>query len=55
MAKRYGVLNKILPLANRTTFVIDKGGIIRYMDQGHAAIDPGGAQYACSLLEHKKR
>ena len=51
----YGILNPKFPVANRTTFVIDKNGIIQHIDKDAAAIDPTGAGQACSLLEHKKQ
>ena len=40
--------------ARRTTFVVDKEGIIRHIDKDQAAIDPSGAHAMCSLLEKKK-
>lgn len=46
----YGVLNEARGTANRTTFVIDKEGRIRYIEQGSSAIDPAGAIQACSRL-----
>lgn len=48
----YGVL---LPagLANRTTFVIDMDGKIAHIEQGSAAVDPTGAETACSRLKKK--
>jgi peroxiredoxin (alkyl hydroperoxide reductase subunit C) len=55
VCKEYGILNEEKGFANRTTFVIDKEGIIQHIDVGKAAIDPSGAAQACSLLEHKKR
>ena len=39
---------------NRATFVIDKEGIIRHIDEGSAAIDPASAAEACNILTHKK-
>ncbi len=51
----YGILNEKYPVANRTTFVIDKNGTIQHIDKDSAAIDPSGAHAACSLLEHKKQ
>jgi len=50
----YGILNPKFPVANRTTFVIDKDGIIQHIDKERDAIDPTGAGAACDLLEHKK-
>ncbi len=54
VSKVYGILNEERGFANRTTFVIDKDGVIRHIDKGKDAIDPSGAHAACSLLEHKK-
>lgn len=54
VSKEYGVLNAAHGFANRTTFVVDKGGVIRHIDKDAAALDPTGAHDACSLLEHKK-
>lgn len=50
----YGILNPKFPVANRTTFVIDKKGIIQHIDVAQDAIDPSGAGAACDVLEHKK-
>jgi peroxiredoxin Q/BCP len=49
VAKAYGVLSFTRLFANRVTFVIDKDGIIRHIDEGSDAIDPSGAMRACSL------
>jgi peroxiredoxin len=54
VSKTYGVLNERYGFANRTTFVIDKDGIIRHIDRDQEALDPSGARQACSLLEHGK-
>ena len=35
--------------ARRVTFVIDKEGIIRHIEEGSAALDPAGALAACPL------
>jgi len=48
-AKAYGVLSFTRLFANRVTFVIDKDGIIRRIDEGSGAIDPSGAMQACPL------
>ena len=34
-----------------TTYVVDKQGIIRQIEQGSVAIDPSGAKQMCSLLK----
>jgi len=49
VSRQYGVLG-FLRVAKRTTFVIDKVGIIRHIDRGSEAMDPVHAQKACSLL-----
>jgi peroxiredoxin Q/BCP len=49
VAKSYGVLSFTRLFANRMTFVIDKEGIIRHIDEGSDALDPSGAFQACSL------
>ena len=54
VSKEYGVLNEEKGFANRATFVIDKNGAIQHIDKDKDALDPTGAQQACSLLEHKK-
>ncbi len=48
----YGVLNRLLRFANRTTFVVDKQGIIQHIDSGGGAVDPTGAVAVCSRLKH---
>jgi peroxiredoxin len=55
VSKQYGILNEQHGFANRTTFVVDKEGIIQHIDKDAAAIDPSGAHAVCSLLEHKKQ
>ena len=55
VSKDYGILNDKYGFANRTTFVVDKEGVIQHIEKDAAAIDPSGAHAACSLLEHKKQ
>jgi peroxiredoxin len=52
VSKDYGVL---MPagIANRATFVIDTEGKIQHIEEGSGAIDPTGAETACSRLHHK--
>ncbi len=50
VSKQYGVLNEESGVARRTTFVIDKQGIIRGIEQDKAALDPSGAHSVCSRL-----
>ena len=55
VSTEYGILNEERGFANRTTFVVDKEGVIRHIDKDATAIDPSGAHAACSLLEHKAK
>jgi peroxiredoxin len=52
VSKEYGVL---MPagVANRATFVVDKEGKIQHIEEGSGAIDPTGAETACSRHHHK--
>ena len=54
VSRLYGVLDEERGVARRTTFVIDKEGIIRYIEQGASAIDPSGARQACQVLGGKR-
>ena len=54
VSKAYGVLIESAGVANRSTFVIDKEGKIVYIEQGNTAIDPTGAETACSRAAHKQ-
>lgn len=53
VTEKYGVLIKQAGVANRSTFVIDKQGKIVYIEQGNTAVDPTGAETACSRTAHK--
>ena len=55
VSKDYGIFNEKYGFANRTTFVVDKDGVIQHIDKDREAIDPSGAGQACSLLEHRKK
>src|SRR5215831_24615 len=52
-AEAYGVLIPTAGIANRATFVVDKEGKIVHIEEGSGAIDPSGAEMACSRLAHK--
>jgi len=54
VSQQYGILNEQHGFANRTTFVVDKEGIIQNIEKDAAAIDPSGALKMCSLEEHQK-
>lgn len=53
VAESYGVLIPNMRLANRATFVIDTEGKIVEIVEGGAAIDPTGAETACSRVKKK--
>ncbi len=50
LSRLYGVLDEERGMARRTTFVIDKEGIIRHIDSGADAIDIAGVKAACGQL-----
>ncbi len=52
VSKSYGVLLEDRGIASRTTFVIDKEGVIQHIEQGSDAIDVSGAAAACNRLAH---
>jgi len=54
VVKDYGVFNEEQGFGNRATFVIDKEGIIRHIDEGNVAVDPTSVEDACNVLTHKK-
>ena len=54
VVKEYGLLDDNSDYATRATFVVDKEGIIRSIEEGRTAIDPTGAYQACSVFEKKK-
>lgn len=57
--EQYGILQKIsregqdFAWARRTTFVIDKEGVIRHIQQGTTAINPNNAVAVCLDLQKK--
>ena len=53
VVKSYGILLENLGFANRATFVVDIDGKIQHIEEGNSAIDPTGAETACSRLAHK--
>jgi len=54
VVKDYGVFIEEQGFGNRATFLIDKEGIIRHIEEGNTAVDPSGAYEACRVLDHKK-
>jgi thioredoxin-dependent peroxiredoxin len=53
VSEQYGVLIPQLGIANRSTFVVDTDGKIASVEEGNTALDPTGAETACSRLKHK--
>lgn len=53
VSELYGILIPEMGLANRSTFVIDKDGKIVNIEEGSAALDPTGAETACSRIRKK--
>ena len=53
VSTRYGILREDRNIAMRTTYVVDKGGIVRQIQQGNEAIDPSGAGLMCARLKRE--
>jgi thioredoxin-dependent peroxiredoxin len=53
VSKAYGVLDPGGRVDRRVTFVVDRDGVIRKIDQGMDAVDPSGVVKFCSVLKHK--
>lgn len=52
VSKAFGVLDPS-GVDRRVTFVVDREGIIRKIDEGTAAVDPSGVVKFCSVLNRK--
>ena len=53
VVKDYGVFDEAAGYGSRATFVIDKEGVIRHIEEGRTAISTSNAIQACSLLKKK--
>ncbi len=53
VVKDYGIYDENSGYSSRATFVIDKEGVIRSIEQGNTAIDPTGSYQACNILNKK--
>jgi len=53
VSEQYGVLIPQMGVANRVTFVVDTDGKIVDITEGKEALDPSGAETACSRIKHK--
>jgi alkyl hydroperoxide reductase subunit AhpC len=51
--KDYGIFNEAQGFGMRATFVVDKEGIIRHVEEGGTAIDPSSAFQTCTMLKKK--
>ena len=54
VVKDYGIFSEDYGFGARATFVVDKEGVIRHVEQGRSAVDPSGAYQACSILSKPK-
>lgn len=54
VSKEYGILNEQKQFANRTTFVVDKQGMIQHIEEGGSAVDPNSAITMCTNLKKKE-
>ena len=54
VVKDYGLLDENSGYAARATFVVDKDGVIKSIEEGRTAVDPTGAYQACNVFEQKK-
>lgn len=53
VVKQYGVFNEGTGFGMRATFVVDKEGIIRHIEEGNGAINPAAAFETCNMLKKK--
>ena len=53
VVKDYGIFDEERGFGTRATFVVDKNGIIRHIEQGGSAVDPTGAYQACTIFTKK--
>ncbi len=54
VTKDYGIWNDDRQFVSRTTFVVDKQGVIQYIEEGRSAIDTTGAVAMCTMLKKKE-
>jgi glutaredoxin-dependent peroxiredoxin len=51
--KTYNVQSDDYEWAQRTTFVIDKAGVIQHVEEGNGAVNPNNAIAVCTTLPKK--
>jgi len=54
VVKDYGLLDENSGYAARATFVLDKDGVIKSIEEGRTAVDPTGAYQVCNVFDKKK-
>ena len=54
ISRTYGVLDEQQLVARRTTFVIDRQGVVQKVFMAQEALDPNSALEACALLKEVK-
>jgi peroxiredoxin len=54
ISKNYGVFDENAVISRRTTFVIDRQGVVQKVFQAQEALDPSAALEACALLKEVK-
>jgi peroxiredoxin len=54
VVKDYGVFSEAGGYGTRATFLVDKDGVIKHIEQGRTAVDPTGAYNACNILSKPK-
>jgi peroxiredoxin Q/BCP len=54
VSRAYGVLDEQNVVARRTTFVIDRAGIVKQVFMAQQALDPTAALEACAVLQEVK-
>ncbi len=54
MAGAYGVFDEQAAIARRTTFVIDRQGVVQKVFMAQEALDPNSALEVCALLKEVK-
>jgi peroxiredoxin len=54
ISRAYGVFDEQNTIARRTTFVIDREGIVQQVFMAQEALDPTHALEACALLKEVK-
>ncbi len=50
VSRAYGILDEERGFARRATFVLDKNGVIRHVEQGRAALEIAGAKDVCRKI-----